>query len=370
MRKKILYVTHTPWGWIKQRPQFLAEYLSDQFDVDVYFRMSNRGKERLNDIKSSNKHILIRGFKNLPFERIPVIPIKWLYQINKFLWMIKKVKVDEYDYLWITDPALWWQIPLLNYKGKVIYDCMDDLLSFPYYKRYPRIVPFLEEQEFKLVKDADFVICTAESLKQKLLKRYNIKRDYKIVNNAISDSVFEYMDSKEVKLPAKSLVYIGTVSEWIDFDLILKSLDKYEDLSVYFYGPIRMTNTPKHERLFYCGSIDHSKIIEVMNAAAGLVMPFVVNELILSVNPVKLYEYIYSGKPIASIRYPETEKFSKYITLYNSPKEFFNFIESEILLSVNKDKNEMQEFALKNTWSFRCKEILSFLKESYDEQIL
>ena len=98
-----------------------------------------------------------------------------------------------------------------------------------------------------------------------------------------------------------------------------------------------------------------------MNAATGLIMPFVVNELVLSVNPVKLYEYIYSGKPIASVRYPETEKFSKYVTLYSSLQEFFHFIESEILLSVSKNKYEMQKFATSNTWNFRCREIIKIL---------
>ena len=37
-RKKILYLMHIPWGWIKQRPHFLAELLSIDFDVDVFYK--------------------------------------------------------------------------------------------------------------------------------------------------------------------------------------------------------------------------------------------------------------------------------------------------------------------------------------------
>jgi hypothetical protein len=40
-------------------------------------------------------------------------------------------------------------------------------------------------------------------------------------------------------------------------------------------------------------------------------MPFQVTDLIQSVNPVKLYEYIYSNKASISVRYDETELLKK-----------------------------------------------------------
>ena len=43
--KKVLYVMHISWGWIKQRPQFLAEELAKYYEVDVFYRMSNHNKE-------------------------------------------------------------------------------------------------------------------------------------------------------------------------------------------------------------------------------------------------------------------------------------------------------------------------------------
>ena len=36
--KKILYLMHVPWGWIKQRPHFIAENLSKYYKVNVFYK--------------------------------------------------------------------------------------------------------------------------------------------------------------------------------------------------------------------------------------------------------------------------------------------------------------------------------------------
>ena len=38
MSKRILYLMHIPWGWIKQRPHFIAEGLNDRYDVNFHIK--------------------------------------------------------------------------------------------------------------------------------------------------------------------------------------------------------------------------------------------------------------------------------------------------------------------------------------------
>ena len=42
-----------------------------------------------------------------------------------------------------------------------------------------------------------------------------------------------------------------------------------------------------------------------------MIMPFKLNELVKSVDPVKLYEYINYNKPIISIFYQEIKRYSQ-----------------------------------------------------------
>ena len=103
---------------------------------------------------------------------------------------------------------------------------------------------------------------------------------------------------------------------------------------------------------------EYKKIFPIIQLSYALVMPFVVNELIRSVNPVKLYEYIYSGKPVIAARYEETEKFGDFVYLYKDSSDFIRIVET--INKANKDEDYLtkcRDFVMSNTWESRCKVI-------------
>lgn len=354
---------HISWGWIKQRPQFLAEELSQKFKVDVYYRKSNHLSKGLNPaLKSDN--LTVSGFRVLPIERIPLLPLSLSTVINKFIWKSHSIDWEKYDYIWVTDPVLWQIIrpKKLPDRTKIVYDCMDDYSEFPYMKRYPRYKAFMERLEADLLNFADFAICSAESLAVKIKNKYDIKRKINVVNNAITESIVHYPKVLEgLFVPENSLVYIGTVSEWLDYSNLLKLLELHENLNIVLYGPMRTSVFPQHPRLIFKGSISHDKILGVMKQAKGLIMPFIVNSLIESVNPVKIYEYAYSGKPIIATRYAETMKFSKYVNLYASFEELNTYVSAILADNIIPDNQTMVDFAMNNTWGKRVEVINSIL---------
>lgn len=60
-KSKILYIMHVPWGWIKQRPHFFAEYLNKDFDVDVVYKKPLKVSNR-NLINKKDEDIAISSF--------------------------------------------------------------------------------------------------------------------------------------------------------------------------------------------------------------------------------------------------------------------------------------------------------------------
>ena len=92
-----------------------------------------------------------------------------------------------------------------------------------------------------------------------------------------------------------------------------------------------------------------------MEAADVLIMPFNLNELILSVNPVKLYEYVLSGKPCLAPKYGETEPFQDYVYLYYNKEDAINTITAILAgnLGTKKSKEDCTAFARQNTWEER-----------------
>ncbi|WP_140393003.1 glycosyltransferase family 1 protein [Mediterranea sp. An20] len=347
MSKRILYLMHIPWGWIKQRPHFIAEGLNDRYDVTIICPRSFKA------YPSNNTHAKVVELFRLPFERFSFVRI-----INRNLYNLQVKKyIKRNDCIWFTSPLM---LPQRMYKyleGKrVIYDCMDDMLEFPDSNK--EIVIQLERS---LYKKADAVFCSSDYLLSVLKTRYFDRNNLFVVNNAVRDSLPCSVVKNTGLIPigkGVKMVYIGTISEWFDFELIIFLQKNIPNLELYLFGP-KDIEIPSDTKIHYCGIIQHDIVFSVMDEADILIMPFKVTQLILSVNPVKLYEYILSGRPCLAPLYTESLKFGEYVYLYKDMEDCLNIVKNIISsgFSPLKTKEASQLFVKSNTWGERLKQI-------------
>ena len=250
---------------------------------------------------------------------------------------------------------------------KIIYDCMDDNAAFSMSDKKRKSILKTEKE---LIKNADIVLFSAEYLSKTVIERIGfVPRNYKIINNAIKlpDLSISEKQIIEKKRNDNNLVitYIGTVSNWFDLELLRNVQKIYSEKNIIYnlYGPVDYNADFTGFNLK--GPVPHERIFDAMLESDILIMPFVLNDLIKSVNPVKLYEYIYSGKPVISIEYAETMKFINYIYLYK-PGDTDSFINCLKEIATNNYEGKMplnsaQKFVCDNTWTERGNEIIGML---------
>lgn len=355
---RILYLMHVDWNWIKQRPHFIAEELGKNgFDVDVFFIPYQ--KKFLVDNVAEN--VSLKPIKQLRGRRFSIIR-----KMNSLLYrnIVKNaLKTKDYDYVYITHPSMY--VSHLN--KKIIYDCMDDNAAFSMSDKKRKSILKTEKE---LIKNADIVLFSAEYLSKTVIERIGfVPRNYKIINNAIKlpDLSISEKQIIEKKRNDNNLVitYIGTVSNWFDLELLRNVQKIYSEKNIIYnlYGPVDYNADFTGFNLK--GPVPHERIFDAMLESDILIMPFVLNDLIKSVNPVKLYEYIYSGKPVISIEYAETMKFSNYIYLYK-PGDTDSFINCLKEIATNNYEGKMplnsaQKFVCDNTWTERGNEIIGML---------
>lgn len=352
-KKKILYLMHISWNWIKQRPHFIAEGLSVDYEIEVAERAEFK-KHVGNDSTVKVRHLL-----RLPFERFKVISI-----LNSFLYKLQyRLICKDVDIIWITSPLLYRDIEPFCESKKVVYDCMDDMVRIP---KEESLRQLMAKYEIGLYKRADVLFVSSDYLRNKLFDRYG-EREATLVNNAITDKITTYNKNLPSFINLEhnmfNITYIGAISHWFDFDSLIYALNKQSNFILNLFGPTEV-NIPKHPQIVYHGQLAHKYILGVMSHSDALIMPFVVNEMIRSVNPVKLYEYIYSGKPCVASRYGEAEKFEPFVKLYSDAKELLQILEG-IHSGVIKQMTEKacQSYSLQNTWGTRLEIIKTVLMQ-------
>lgn len=356
-KDSMLYIMHIDWDWIKQRPHFLAEEFSEVYDITVLYPIS-RNKKKL---KKNNRDIIEpKFFLKLPFRR----KSKILYKLNNFLLLMyvrRIIKIKKPNYIWISHPEIYNYIPV-TYEGEIIYDCMDDNIYLEENKKFQNELAILENN---LIRKSDKIFVTSENLKQKILNRYKENEDkIYLSRNAFNGKIKGKKDHEEIEFQYNKRIkicYIGTISSWFDIDVIQYSIEKNKNIEFHIIGPIDIDeNELRHENIKLYHSIEHSLLEKYVEEMDILIMNFKLNEIIMSVDPVKLYEYINFNKPIISIRYPEIERFEKFVYFYNTKEEFYENI--NIALNNMKYTNtERLKFLKMNTWKERAQNIIKIL---------
>jgi len=364
---KILYVMHVNWDWAKQRPHFIAEYLAKRHHVLVRFPFAiNRSQLRKNSSRGLSKY----PFLVLPYSDQYAFIDRMSTWINRF---INSILIGWFrpDLIWLCSPEYLAVIPA-NHRARIVYDCMDDMVEFQMHPFKKKKIKRLEQC---LVAEADLIFCSSGYLREKLIQRYTVNTVVKVLHNAFDPIPLAVeISEKRDDTPAGKrykIGYIGTISNWLDCEVLFMLANTFEHIEIHLVGPIEIAKSDliKHKRIFWHGPVPHDKIKYYAKDFDVLFMPFVINELTLSVDPVKFYEYIFFDKPIVSIKYPEIERFEAFVDFYVDYESLKGIICRYIAGGFKKKYSpEVREaFIAQNTWVQRVQDVEQSLGYLYSD---
>lgn len=360
MSLRIIYIMNVDWDWAKQRPHFLAQHLSKSHETLVLYPYSWR---RTHLVKNEREFVSLYPFFRLPlggrFAFIRALNVLLLRLLASLF-----IKWHRPDIVWISSAELFEYLPK-HLSANLVYDCMDDVLAFPSNASRKNS---LAASEIELVKSSSSVFCSSENLRDKLIVRVGYPEKYSIVYNAFDISAFSAVsvDIEPKKNGGRTVLgYVGTISSWLDFDALVKVVDAFSSVEIHLLGPIENLGMPfpQYERILYMGSVRHSDIQSYIVNFDALIMPFQVTDLIQSVDPVKLYEYVFFNKPIVSVSYPEIERFSVFVDFYSTHAQLVAIIEQYLAHGFKRkySDDERIQFTTSNTWFNRVNMINGYL---------
>lgn len=352
-----------PWEFMRQRPQQLMQEMSKYVPV-IYIEGGKKITEVLLEKTKGKKH---SNLKKIDTQLYTITPIRFVSarkypkiqkyfraqmakQINK---IIKNYKFKN-SILWIYSCDMEDFIDCFE-KNIVVYDCVDDHAQFN-----PLKAKVVQSKEDKVLKKADIVFVTADQLYDKIIQKHS---NVNIVYNGVDYDHFRVPDKEYSDV--KVIGFIGAVYNWVDIELILKVAKAYPQHKISIVGPIKGVDIKLLKNLSNIILYGEQKYEDLSNFLIDFdicIIPFLISKLTISVNPIKVYEYLASGRPIVSTAIPEVFKFERLVYIANNHEEFISAIGSALLENNFYLKEERRKFALNNSWSNRCAEIVNILK--------
>lgn len=361
-RVRVLVYIHVDWGWIWQRPHALPDALAKQpgFDVLVTYQRSFRRKQLIRN-QAAVRH--------LPLPRVPFGRFRLVRVLNSALGAAFLTAIGR---LWrpevvlVTHPRLFDSVAQLASDALLIYDCMDVATGFEMPENEKREIADLE---VRLIAAADVIVTSSEHLKKRIRAVATPAKRVVVVRNGFEwQSSGHVVPNPEVATRVR-LDYFGTVGPWMDFELLLALVERDPDVELHLWGPTQVA-PPGHQRIVVHGPVEHNRLAAAVAGATALIMPFVVDDLTLGVDPVKLYEYIALGLPAISVYYQELTHFNGLVTFYSGLEELLSVVQR--LRSDPKallpDRADREVFLAQSTWSKRSEELATVIREGLSQE--
>ena len=347
--KKIAFIMNVDWNWIKQRPHFVAEKMSKKSNLIIIYQFLY-GRKKLQ--KRSNKNLNLKPIYVIP-KLSGIKRLKFVNDVILSFFVKKNIRKHQSDIIFTTYPTQVDMIPS-EFDGEIYYDCMDNHSAFINNEKERKK---LEREEKDLISKATKVFVSSEYLRRTISKRYQVELEKVVlVRNAYNGNIIEpeIAATKKTDKSVIKLAYIGTISSWFDFDTIMDVLGKKNNVEVHLYGPIDKVDIPNNSRIIYHGVIEHEKLYETIKRMDCLIMPFVLNEIIEAVDPVKVYEYVNFCKNIIIRKYPEVERLKDFVYFYNNSAEFIDAIDKiEQSKTIKYSMKQRTDFLKENSWENR-----------------
>lgn len=353
-KKKLLYIMGIDWEWLFQRPQVIEQYLEQKYDVTVIFPRS-----------------ILYLFKRTKGKYPKKFRILWVLpkqEKNKFIYLISQFfsrhifrDISDFDAIIIGYP-LYYRYISPDYKGRIIYDCIDNHEAlYPDQKRVEKLI----FQEKKLVENCSALFVTGTKLQKKMNLLINNKSILPIIirNGTELDGISycPFVKQKQTYV----IGYFGTIAQWFDYQILIQSLKEINDIEYHIIGPITKSCEYTCERMVFEGFVNHQELYNKTKNYDCLIMPFIVDKVVEWVDPVKLYEYIAMGKCIISVKYEEVKHFEDFVYFYTGYKEFISLLKHLKSEGFPPKYTAVQQrkFLSENSWAARFKTINEVLDQ-------
>lgn len=252
----------------------------------------------------------------------------------------------------------------------VVYQSQDNIRALETYLRKHG-----NDAEVVAVQNAHLSIATSKQLQNDLTQLSGKKVEY--LPNAADYDLFKTAFTEKPKkpediekIPHPIIGYTGNICHRIDYELIQTICRSHPDKNLVMVGPrnhyghtdIDLDAIPN---LHFLGSKRLEQLPPYLAHFDVLILPFLINQVTRSIYPLKINEYLASGKPVVATPFSkDIQSFKNWISLEQDHQRFAAAIQKELEEDSPEKRNNRNKAASENTWENRAETFWKLLHDA------
>jgi glycosyltransferase involved in cell wall biosynthesis len=160
--------------------------------------------------------------------------------------------------------------------------------------------------------------------------------------------------------------FFGIVDEWIDLELIAGMARLRPGWTFKILGPHRCDVSPLQglDNVQLQGAVPYPDLPAQASCFDVGLIPFIINELTLAVNPLKLMEYFAMGLPVLSTPLPEVVRLGELVAVAETPEASVTAVEKLLADRSMESQAATNALALAASWRSRGRDFKKFLNDT------
>jgi teichuronic acid biosynthesis glycosyltransferase TuaH len=242
----------------------------------------------------------------------------------------------------------------LDWCDSVTYYAYDDLAASPPLRRW---WPAFEESYRRVRERGHRVVAVSDAI----VERINPRGPHAVIPNGVDPAEWRTPGRAPdwfAELPGPRLLYVGSLESRIDVDQLTRAARAYPSASMAIVGPMldpgHFAALREEPNVHVRPPVGRAELVALVHAADVCLLPHVSNALTQAMSPLKLYEYLAGGAPVAALDLPPIRDISPRVVI---AKELAEGIGRALELGRAGD-GERWSFAEANSWRSRQERIV------------
>lgn len=200
--------------------------------------------------------------------------------------------------LWINDAVL--GVRCLGTSTPAVHDVTDDWRTFEF---LPRVARRLVRAEDRLAEAAATVVCS-QVLQERWQQRYGVPAE--VVHNGVDEARWSAAVPEVLPGRPPHVGYVGTLhEERLNVDLVRDVADLPAVGTLHLIGPDSLgaaagESLRRHPKIRMGGPVPSHRVAGCTKGLDVVLSPHVLSPFTLSLDAIKSYEYLASGRPIVA----------------------------------------------------------------------
>ena len=240
----------------------------------------------------------------------------------------------------------------------VIYHCTDEFSEFSGTSRNAIL-----DMEHRLIAKANCVFVSADRL---LRNKAQHNQNTFLIRHGVDVEHFRKacdgstpIPEDVSRIPSPIIGFFGLIADWVDLKLIADMARERPQRNFVLVGKVATDLSPiaQLHTIHVLGQRPYQDLPGYCRSFDAAILPFVINELTLNANPLKLREYLAAGLSVVSTPIPEVRELGSLVRIGKTCSDFIDHL--ECVLSHDKSGTQLavsQEMN-RESWDERVEEM-------------